>query len=60
MGSLNFIFRAEVSKSVPQPGTESFFRVFSSEYFAGSDFSITFAHAFSNGGIAQLVRAHDS
>lgn len=35
-------------------------RIFLAKVFAGMNFSITFALAFSNGGIAQLVRAHDS
>ena len=60
MRSSDFYFRAAGSKSMPRVVIESFLHVFSSEDFAGSDFSITFALAFSNGGIAQLVRAHDS
>ena len=60
-------FQRHASKGLPAGGQNRcqgpFLRIFADfyrKYFARSNFSLIFALAFSNGGIAQLVRAHDS
>ena len=52
-------FRSTFKINATAPGSK-FYGVFLPKDFARLKFSITFALAFSNGGLAQLVRAHDS